>query len=102
MQVGAEYRKPLLDEPLSLLIVVFVTKPKSKSKKVVWPTAKPDADNYTKLVKDALNEIVWKDDACVVDERTIKVYTDNQPGFQIIIGTPKDKEVLLREVASLI
>ena len=45
------------------------------------PTARPDADNYLKSAKDALNGIVWKDDAQVVDARVIKVRF--QPALQV-------------------
>ncbi len=39
-------------------------------------TAKPDMDNIIKNVKDALNGIVWLDDAQVVHEFGRKVYSD--------------------------
>ena len=41
------------------------------------PTSTPDADNIGKLVGDALNEIVWKDNAQIVDLRVIKRYSDS-------------------------
>lgn len=39
-------------------------------------TAKPDLDNLEKLVKDALNGVVWADDAQVCRVVKAKVYTD--------------------------
>lgn len=39
----------------------------------LFPTKKPDADNIVKLT-DALNGVVWKDDAQVVDVRLCKVF----------------------------
>lgn len=40
----------------------------------IRPTKKPDADNIEKAILDAINGIAWKDDAQVVDLRTVKVY----------------------------
>lgn len=40
----------------------------------LWPTKKPDADNILKTVCDALNGIVWKDDAQVVQASVEKIY----------------------------
>lgn len=39
----------------------------------LWPTAKPDADNLVKTL-DALNGIVWRDDAQIVEMTVRKVY----------------------------
>lgn len=41
------------------------------------PTTKPDWDNYGKIVSDALNCIVFKDDAQIVSGRVDKFYSDN-------------------------
>jgi Holliday junction resolvase RusA-like endonuclease len=38
------------------------------------PTVKPDFDNIGKIVGDALNKIVWRDDAQITDGRVIKRY----------------------------
>lgn len=38
------------------------------------PTGKPDLDNMIKAALDALNGIVWADDAAVVEVRARKVY----------------------------
>jgi Holliday junction resolvase RusA-like endonuclease len=50
---------------------------------VLRPTGVPDADNYLKNI-DALNEIVWKDDAQVVDARAVKIYGE-EPMLKIEI-----------------
>jgi Holliday junction resolvase RusA-like endonuclease len=39
-----------------------------------YPTGKPDLDNYCKLVGDALNGIVWADDAQIVQANIRKQY----------------------------
>lgn len=57
--------------------------PKSFSKKkvqaiadgLVQHTVKPDLDNLTKALLDALNNIAWHDDAQIVDLQVCKGYT---------------------------
>jgi Holliday junction resolvase RusA-like endonuclease len=52
-----------------------------------WHTVKPDADNCTKAVKDALTALgFWHDDAQVCDERALKAYGE-QPGVFVAIET---------------
>lgn len=65
--------KPL-DTAVSLDMAITVEVPASWSRKKrekalageIWPTGKPDIDNSCKLVADALNGIVWKDDKQIV------------------------------------
>ena len=47
------------------------------------PTTKPDADNVAKLL-DALNKIVWADDAQIVALHIFKHYSD-RPRIEISI-----------------
>lgn len=47
------------------------------------PTKKPDADNLAKVV-DALNGLVWRDDAQIVDLAVRKVYAE-VPGLDVVI-----------------
>jgi Holliday junction resolvase RusA-like endonuclease len=68
--------------PLVLLVHAFKPIPPSWSNRDrdlalaggILPTSRPDGDNYLKIV-DALNGIVWIDDAQVVDGRVIKRYS---------------------------
>lgn len=61
------------DEPLRATIYAFFALPKSETKKrkeqmlrgCLLPTKKPDCDNVAKLVLDALNGVVYYDDAQV-------------------------------------
>ena len=73
----------LLHGPLSAHFVVCMEQPPSYPKNPTngkpWPEhwiAKPDADNFAKLVSDALTGIVWKDDAQVTDLSVRKRYGD--------------------------
>ena len=70
------------DAPVSLVLTIVMPIPDSwpawkrelaESGKLL-PTVKPDADNVEKAVKDALNGVVWRDDAQVVICNKSKIY----------------------------
>ena len=69
-------------KPLEVQISFFMEIPKSFSKKkradiecgLLSHTVKPDLDNLTKSVLDALNGIAWYDDAQIVDLQVNKEY----------------------------
>lgn len=42
----------------------------------IGATVKPDIDNCVKAIYDALNKVVWNDDAQVVDEHVCKLFSD--------------------------
>lgn len=48
------------------------------------PTVKPDLDNYIKSSLDALNGILWTDDARIVDLHAHKYYSD-RPRIEITV-----------------
>jgi Holliday junction resolvase RusA-like endonuclease len=81
-------RKPAYG-PLALLVHAFIRVPESWSAKnkeaalaeAILPTSRPDWDNYGKIV-DALNGVVWRDDAQIVDGRVIKRYS-TKPSLRI-------------------
>lgn len=59
------YKGPLLEGALFVGIRVGLERPISvKNRK--HPTVKPDIDNFLKAIIDALNRVVWKDDAQIV------------------------------------
>jgi Holliday junction resolvase RusA-like endonuclease len=65
--------------PLQLKIVAVYLWPKSTTKARLgavdggWKITKPDSDNITKIVKDALNTIAYADDAQVSFSSTWKI-----------------------------
>ncbi len=86
--VSQAWKGAPLDEPLDLEVFVYTMKPKSKPKRIVFPAVKPDWDNLGKLVGDALNGVLWKDDAVIVDGAVRKRYCDKdhpQPGYHLIL-----------------
>lgn len=48
------------------------------------PTVKPDLDNYIKSALDALNGVLWTDDARIVDLHAHKYYSD-RPRIEITV-----------------
>lgn len=89
--------RPLLDGPVDLRIGAFFPIPKS------WPkwrriaaeaedmphVVKPDASNIVKLLEDALNRVVWTDDARVCDWGGRKRYSLNP---RLVIEIRQGKE----------
>ncbi|WP_054948960.1 RusA family crossover junction endodeoxyribonuclease [Numidum massiliense] len=83
----------LLEGPLAMDLRVYRRIPKSFSKKKkaaaiageLRPVTKPDADNYLKSVKDALNGVIWRDDSQVVNVSVGKWYGE-KPRVEIRIS----------------
>lgn len=48
--------------------------PKRRQAAALWHTGKPDADNIGKIAKDALKNVVWRDDAQVASLHVWKKY----------------------------
>lgn len=70
--------------PLNISIDACCAIPKNASKKKreamingqILPTKKPDVDNITKIVLDALNGVAYYDDKQIVAVRCVKFYGD--------------------------
>lgn len=83
----------MIEGPCALSINAYFEIPKSKSKKfreaalmeLEYPTKKPDADNIIKVIQDALNGLVYKDDAYIVRLACQKFYSDN-PKIAVFVG----------------
>lgn len=73
--------RDVLDEALCVGVLAAFSVPASWSRKkqdaalagIVRPTGKPDADNLVKML-DALNGVVFRDDALIVEAHVQKVY----------------------------
>ena len=75
----------LLESALGIYVIVYRSMPKKYSNSkvksqqaeagLILPTTKPDADNYLKGIKDALNSVIWKDDSQIVDASVSKRYS---------------------------
>ena len=63
---------------LSLKVYFHILKPKSVSKKRLYPSVKPDIDNLTKTIFDSLQGICFKNDSQIVDLCAYKRYAARQ------------------------
>ena len=61
-----------LEGPLEMKITFHIAKPKSVKRE--YPHVKPDLDNLEKSLIDALNTIVFHDDAQIIRKFSQKVY----------------------------
>lgn len=75
------------DIPLEMVLTVQVERPKSR-KKALFPTTKPDADNFAKGVMDALESILYEADQQIVRLVVSKHYSD-RPGVTVNIQEAK-------------
>jgi Holliday junction resolvase RusA-like endonuclease len=83
--------RPLLAGPLAVEMFAFLPIPASFSKRKrldaierrLRPTTKPDWDNIAKVI-DALNKVVWADDAAVVDG-TVRKFYGEKPELVIVV-----------------
>lgn len=88
----AEIGWPLLEGPLRITLKIYFSPPKSWSKKKVLQAVrgnirhavKPDWDNVSKGVCDALNGVAWKDDSQICRAEVEKHYS-LVPGFDLTI-----------------
>lgn len=82
-----------LDEPLYVLLFFRLPRPKRLMRRqdpddAIWHIGKPDVDNLTKAVLDALTQIgMWRDDSLICMQRTTKVYHEKtgRPGAWVVI-----------------
>ncbi len=74
---------------LTARLVFYRTRPKS-ARRVRWPTTRPDLGNLSKGLLDALEGIVYHDDAQLVELAEAKRFADEsptgQPGVAIFIA----------------
>ena len=80
-----QYKGDPLEGPLRITIDFYMYIPKNVSKrrrklkndKELLPTKKPDFDNLTKSITDALNGLAYKDDNQIVEAHIYKYYSDD-------------------------
>ena len=86
--VQSHYHEPPLEGPLEVEWYFFRPVQRSLSKieherrisGEHLPIVKPDLSNYVKSAEDALNGVLWGDDAYITDEHMHKRYADS-PGI---------------------
>ena len=88
-EIVQHYKEPPFPAkvPLALSVIFYCARPASKSKKVIYPVCKPDADNLLKLLLDSGNKFLWFDDSQICSITAKKIY-----------GAPPRIELELSEV----
>lgn len=79
-----------LEGPLEMEVMFFIRKPKTVKRE--YPEVKPDLDNLEKALKDALNGVVYRDDAQIVRKISCKLY-DTHGSIQVKISQIGDIEL---------
>ncbi len=77
-----------IEGPVELSINAVYLRPKAR-RRAMWKTSRPDADNLSKLIKDALNTVAWRDDAQVCSLHVWKRY-GALPGVSVRIVELED------------
>ena len=82
--------KTIFTGPLYAALTFYLPKPKGKIRKnstpYPHPDCKPDIDNLEKLVFDALNGVLYKDDSQIIETYCRKQWAyDGEPRTEIII-----------------
>jgi Holliday junction resolvase RusA-like endonuclease len=72
------------NEPLGVGLIFNLIRPTSISKKRKWPSVKPDLDNLSKSVLDALNGVYYTDDSRICEMVIRKRYSQT-PGVEVTI-----------------
>ena len=79
--------QPRIEGPVKLMVTARFPYPQSWPKKrrdaAFWHMTKPDWDNLGKIVSDALNGVLWKDDCQVASVTVNKHYTNSEAGLVI-------------------
>jgi Holliday junction resolvase RusA-like endonuclease len=86
------YQGPLIEDPVELDLVFMFPRPQCirwtyKPMPRVWSKKKPDLDNLAKCAADALNMVVWTDDA-IVARLVVEKYIcagNESPGVHVTI-----------------
>jgi len=82
-----------LDGALSVTLEIGVAVPRSWTKKrqadalegLILPTGKPDLDNQLKMVGDACNGILWRDDAQIVTATVSRRYAETPAALLTVL-----------------
>ena len=84
MQALPHKPRELFDCALHVELIFIITRPKSAPKKRLYPETKPDLDNLTKAILDALEGIIYTNDSRIVRKNLEKVY-GSPPRVEICI-----------------
>jgi Holliday junction resolvase RusA-like endonuclease len=85
-QIGRQHAPAaLLDGPLAFTALFYLPRPATASRKVVFPTKRPDIDNLVHKLTDQFNGVFWQDDSQVIDFIVRKRFAQVRPGVEIVV-----------------
>jgi len=87
------YRKSHIDQPVSLRIVIYLPRPKSRAKRHQYPDRRPDWLNLVKPIEDSIVKAgVLCDDGRVVHADVWKLYADetHPAGVEVELHSMQD------------
>ncbi len=71
VKLNRKFERPL---PLRLSATFYFVRPKSIPKKRIFPTGRPDADNLSKLLQDAMESFCYDNDSQITTSMIRKRY----------------------------
>ena len=85
----------LINGPVTVDLVFYLPRPKSRPKRDRWPDRKPDIDKLARAALDALTGVVLHDDAQVVNLGVTKRYAlpDGQTGVDVQVVSAQTEAV---------
>lgn len=84
-------RGELYEGAIRLTVGFYLPRPKSLKRSVTAHLKRPDLDKLLRSVKDALTQVVWQDDAQVVQVKATKQYADaGEAPCAVVVVTPLD------------
>lgn len=84
----SKYKGEPLKGPLEVCVLLTLSKPKTAKRE--FPSVRPDIDNFCKAVFDAANEVLWEDDAQIVELHAFKTY--GEPSITISVKQKREEE----------
>ena len=81
----------VIEGAIGMTLMFFLPRPKSLPKRIQEHTKKPDLDNLSKAIKDALKGICYKDDSQIINLLASKQY-GIETGVEIIICEKREKQ----------
>ena len=84
-ELRAKSKRLLWDEPIGVEVDFYIEKPKRMPKGRIFPSVRPDLDNYVKQILDAGNKYLWRDDSCICTITARKFYSDAKGYIKISV-----------------
>lgn len=75
----------LFTGPVALTVTFYLPRPKSASRRVLYPAKRPDVSKLVRSTEDALKHVLWEDDSQVVDLVARKRFADLESPVGVLV-----------------